>query len=262
MHRFWFWIGPIPVRTYSTLFLAAFLIGFGVTLYFAKARRKGHLTEHLWNLAPLLFLGGLAGSRFWQVVFFDAPYYWAHPAEILAVWNGGLSIQGGVVGSLVTGWLYARKHGLRFWELADLAAPGLILGQSIGRDANLLNGDAFGSPTGGDFGLLYPHGTIARIVYGDRPLWPSEVWEGQGDLIIFGLLILLLFWEWPEGWLFLIETLLYAAERFALEALRGDSPRFLFGWDAAQWTSAAVAAIAVAAMVRLARRPPARSGAG
>ncbi|MCY0901343.1 MAG: prolipoprotein diacylglyceryl transferase [Firmicutes bacterium] len=245
MHQYWFYIGTFPVRAYSTLFLLAFLLGLGATVYFAKVEGKQALVDHVLNLGPLLFLGGLVGSRIWQVFFFDWSYYSQNPAQIIAIWNGGLSIQGGVMGALITGFLYIRWKHLSFWELADLCAPGIILGQSIGRDANLMNGDAFGSPTGGDFGLLYPEGTLARQTYGDRPLWPAEVWEGQGDIIIFGLLLLLKQRRWPRGYVFVFENILYNLERFLLEMLRGDSPRFLFHWDAAQWTSAPVVLLGV-----------------
>lgn len=237
MHQYWFFIGTFPVRAYSTLFLLAFLMGLGVTVFFAKVEGKRHLVDHVLNLAPILFLGGLVGSRFWQVFFFDWAYYSQHLGQIVAIWNGGLSIQGGIVGSLIAGLIYARMKRISFWELADLTAPGIILGQSIGRDANLMNGDAFGSPTGGDFGLLYPQGTLARMTYGNHPLWPAEVWEGQGDVIIFALLLIMKQWRMPRGWLFVIQTMLYNIERFLLEMLRGDSPRFLFHLDAAQWTS-------------------------
>lgn len=240
MHQYWFYIGSFPVRSYSTLFLLAFLLGLGVTIYFAKVENKRYMVDHLLNLGPLLFLGGLIGSRIWQVFFFDWGYYSQNPGQIIAIWNGGLSIQGGIVGSLITGYLYVRWKKLSFWELADLCAPGLILGQSIGRDANLMNGDAFGSPTGSNYGLLYPVGTLARATYGNHPLWPAEVWEGQGDIIIFAILLLLKQRKWPLGWIFLIQITLYNLERFLLEILRGDSPRFLFHWDAAQWTSAPV----------------------
>ncbi|PWI57914.1 prolipoprotein diacylglyceryl transferase [Sulfoacidibacillus thermotolerans] len=253
MHQYWFFIGSFPVRTYSTLFLLAFLLGLGVTLYFAKVERKSELIDHILNLGPILFIGGLIGSRIWQVFFFDWSYYRSHPDQILAIWHGGLSIQGGIVGSLLAGWIYVYKHRLNFWELADLFAPGIILGQSIGRDANLLNGDAFGSPTGGDFGLLFPQGTLARMTYGDQPLWPAEVWEGQGDMIIFALLLLFKLRRWPRGFIFLLQTTLYNIERFLLEMLRGDSPRFLFHWDAAQWTSALIIALCAVLFPLLAR---------
>ncbi len=243
MHQYWFFIDHFPVRAYSTLFLLAFLLGLGITVYFAQIEQKTNLIDHLLNLGPLLFIGGLIGSRIWQVFFFDWSYYRLHIGQILAIWNGGLSIQGGIVGSIIVGWIYIRRYHLNFWELADLFAPGLILGQSIGRDANLMNGDAFGSPTEGDFGLLYPTGTLARSTYGDQPLWPAEIWEGQGDVLIFALLIMLKLRRWPRGWIFLFEMTLYSMERFLLEMLRGDSPRFLFHWDAAQWTSAPVIAL-------------------
>ncbi|MDI3328402.1 MAG: prolipoprotein diacylglyceryl transferase [Alicyclobacillaceae bacterium] len=254
MHPYWFTIGPFPVRAYSTIFVLAFLLGFGVTLYFAKADRKEHYVEHFWNLAPWLFLAGVAGARFWQVFFFDWPYYREHPWEIIAIWHGGLSIQGGIAGGLLAGWWYVRRHRLHAWEMLDLAAPGVVLGQSIGRAANLMNGDAFGGPTGGDFGILYPPGSLARRVYGDQPLWPAEVWEGQVDVVIFALLLILKQRKQPAGWLFCLYIILYNGARLFLEELRGDSPRYLFGWTAAQWTSVAAIALAAGLMVYLARR--------
>ncbi|UOF92154.1 prolipoprotein diacylglyceryl transferase [Fodinisporobacter ferrooxydans] len=249
MHQFWFYIGSFPIRAYSTIFVSAFLLGLGVTIFLAKVEGKKHLGEHLMNLAPLLFLGGILGARFWQVFFFDWSYYKANPGEIIKIWHGGLSIQGGVVGALLVALVYIYKHKLSFWELADLVAPGMILGQSIGRDANLMNGDAFGGPTGGNFGILYPENTLARQTYGDQPLWPAEVWEGQLDVIIFALLLVIKQRRLPKGSIFLLYNILYNIGRFFLEMLRGDSPRFLFGWDAAQWSSAVIILIALALLV-------------
>jgi phosphatidylglycerol:prolipoprotein diacylglycerol transferase len=244
MHQFWFHIGSFPIRAYSTIFVTAFLLALGVTLYFCKAEGKKHIGEHFLNLAPYVFLGGIVGARIWQVFFFDWPFYRQHPGEIIKIWHGGLSIQGGLVGAFVVALIYIRKHRLPFWEMADLVAPGMILGQSIGRDANLMNGDAFGGPTGGDFGILYPQGTLARLQYGDQPLWPAEVWEGQLDVIIFALLLVLKQRRLPVGAVFLIYNILYNMARFFLEMLRGDSPRFLFGWDAAQWSSVVIVVLA------------------
>ncbi|MHB8124794.1 MAG: prolipoprotein diacylglyceryl transferase [Desulfitobacteriaceae bacterium] len=237
MHQFLFFIGNYPIRTYGTLFALAFILGVGVTLYFIKAEGKNELMEPLLDLAPILLLGGLLGARFWQVFFFDWSYYRQFPSEILAVWHGGLSIQGGVVGALIIGGLYVWRKKLPFWELADLVAPGLILAQAIGRDANLMNGDAFGGPTGSDFGIIFPVGTIARETFQDQPLWPAEVWEGQFDVILFAVLVILKLRKWPSGIIFLLYATLYNLGRFFLENLRGDSARFMFQWTAAQWSS-------------------------
>lgn len=245
MHQFWFFIGNFPIRAYGTLFALAFILGVGVTLYFVKAAGKQEFFEPILDLAPLLLIGGLLGARIWQVFFFDWAFYKQNLAEIPAVWHGGLSIQGGVVGALMAGGVYVWKKRLPFWELADLVAPGLILAQAIGRDANLMNGDAFGGPTGSNFGILYPVGTIARDTFHDQPLWPAEVWEGQFDVILFAFLVILKLRKWPSGVIFLLYVLLYNLARFFLEKLRGDSPRYLFQWTAAQWSSIIAVFIAV-----------------
>ena len=245
MHQYLFHIGSFPIRSYSVIFLSAFLLGLGVTITLAQLQGKHHLINYLVDAAPYLLIGGVIGARFWQVFFFDWGYYSAHPGEIIAIWHGGLSIQGGIVGALMVGTWYVKKNRLSFWEMADLCAPGLILGQSIGRDANLMNGDAFGDPTGGNFGILYPLGTNARATFGNQPLWPAEVWEGQLDVIIFALLLILMQKRPERGRLFLIYVILYNASRFFLEMLRGDSPRFLFNLTAAQWTAVVVIIICI-----------------
>ncbi len=254
MHQYWFFIGNFPIRAYSTLFVLAFFLGVLVTLYFVKAEGKEEYTENIWDLALLLLVGGLIGARIWQVFFFDWDFYRQHLSEIPAIWHGGLSIQGGVVGALLLGGFYVWKKKLPFWELADLMAPGLILAQAIGRDANLMNGDAFGGPTGGDFGILYPVGTIARDTFGNQPLWPAEVWEGQFDVILFAILVGMRLKKLPSGVIFLTYAAVYNLARFFLEYLRGDSPRFLFGWTAAQWSSIGAVVLALILLVwRIAR---------
>ncbi|NLI93659.1 MAG: prolipoprotein diacylglyceryl transferase [Peptococcaceae bacterium] len=251
MHQYWFFVGNFPIRAYGTMVALAFILGVGVTVYLAKAEKKEKYIEHILDLSPLLLLGGLAGARFWQVFFFDWQYYRQFPEEIIAVWHGGLSIQGGIVGALVVGIIYLRMKHISFWVFADLCAPGLILAQSIGRNANLLNGDAFGGPTGGNFGILYPEGTIARQTFGEQPLWPAEVWEGQIDVVIFAILLLLKLRQWIPGYMFLFYVIFYNLSRLFLEYLRGDSSRFLFGWTAAQWSSAVAICIALAIMLIL-----------
>lgn len=240
LHQYLGHIGSFPIRSYSLIFGLAIMLGLGVTITLGKLQKKDQLIEHLWDLFFPMIIGAIIGSRFWQVFFFEWGYYSQNPSEIIAIWHGGLSIQGGIVGAVIVGIWYVRKHKISFWELADLCTPGLILAQSIGRDANLMNGDAFGDPTGSNFGILYPAGTIARETFGNKPLWPAEVWEGQMDVVIFALVLILMQKKPKTGYLFLAYNILYNIGRFLLEMLRGDSPRYLFGWTAAQWTSVSV----------------------
>jgi phosphatidylglycerol:prolipoprotein diacylglycerol transferase len=232
-----FHIGNYAVHSYGIIVVLAVLLGMGVGIYFAK--QEGKYSEHISNLTMYALVGAVIGARFWQVFFFEWSYYSHHLGEIIQIWQGGLSIQGGLVGGLLVAIWYTRKHKINFWELADILAPAIILAQGIGRIACLLNGDAFGSPTGNNYGLVYPPGTAAYSEYGSKPLFPAEVWEGQLDVVTFALLLIIKQRKLPTGILFLIYNVLYNAERFGLEFLRGDSPR-TYGLTAAQWTGISV----------------------
>lgn len=184
--------------------------------------------------------------------FFTPGYYFVHPVQMLAIWNGGIAIQGGFAGGVIFGVYYCRKEPISFWEMVALLAPAIVLGQAMGRIACLLNGGAFGSPTHRGFGLVYRPGTGAYAAFGDQPLWPAEVWEGQADLIIFAIVFAISRIRMPAGMLYLMYGVLYNSVRFGLEFLRGDSPRYLFGWTAAQWTRVPVVAVCIALMIWLA----------
>ena len=110
------------------------------------ARQDGRWHEHVPDMGLYCGLAGIVGARLWDVFFFDWAYYQDHLLEIPFVWQGGMAIQGGVLAGAIAGYLYTKRHGIDTWEFADIvAAPAVIIGQSIGRMANLLNGDAFGS---------------------------------------------------------------------------------------------------------------------
>lgn len=238
-----FHIGDFPIRSYGVMIAVAILLAMGVAYYLAKGTIY---QKHLTDIIFYMIIGGIIGARFWEVFFFEFGYYSKHLIDIFMIWNGGLSIQGSIVGGILGVILYTKHKRISFWEFADILAPALVLGQAIGRIACFLNGDAFGSPTGSNFGLVYPKGTMAYETYGSRPLWPAEVMEAQWDIIVFALLIILKNKRWPTGIIFLAYNIFYAAGRFALEFLRGDTPRYAFGWTAAQWTSFSVILISIA----------------
>ncbi|OUM90467.1 prolipoprotein diacylglyceryl transferase [Parageobacillus thermoglucosidasius] len=241
-----FYIGDYPVRSYGVVVALAIILAIGVAYYLVKGTKY---RRHVLDMSIYVIIGAIIGARFWHVFFFQWGYYSQNLNQIFSIWNGGLAIQGGLVGGFIAGALYTWYHKLDFFEIADLLAPAIIFGQGVGRIACLLNGDAFGSPTGSNFGLVYPPGTIAYERYGSQPLWPAEVWEGQWDLIVFGLLLILKNRTWPKGFIFLAYNILYSFGRFMLEFLRGDSPRYLFEWTAAQWTSVTVIILSIIFMI-------------
>lgn len=261
MHQYLFYIGDFPIRAYGLVLSLSIILATGVGYFLAKADGRGY-EKHIVDLGIYCGVAGLLGARLWDVFFFDWDYYSHHLTELLNVWQGGMAIQGGVFLGVLTGVWYCRRHHLNTVHLMDVLAPAIILGQSLGRCANLLNGDAFGAPTGTSFGIIYPVTTLAHHTYGDQPLWPAEVWEGQLDVVIFALLLLFRTTEHAKGQCFALYVMLYSLARFGLEFLRGDYTEKVFGLvTSAQATS--IAAFTIAAIffigLRLYEKKPKKS---
>lgn len=244
MHQYLFFIGGFPIRAYGTMLALAIICGGSVAYFLLKKDGRGW-HQHIIDFSITVAIAGLIGARLWDVFFFDWQYYGNHLLEIPFVWQGGMAIQGGVVLGTLAGYWYLRKHNIDFWAFADIFAPALILAQSVGRMANLFNGDAFGHPTGGNFGILYPESTLAYHTYGNQPLWPAEIWEGQIDILIFVALILFSSFKHAKGQVFVLYAILYSAARFCLEFLRGDYVNLTMGLKSAQMTSLIVMIVGI-----------------
>ena len=236
MHQYLFFVGDFPIRAYGLILSLSIILATGVAYFLAKQDGRWH--NHIVDIGIYSGIAGVVGARLWDVFFFDWAYYSHHLSEIFYVWQGGMAIQGGIVFGVGAGIIYARRHKIDILALADIVAPAIILGQAIGRCANLLNGDAFGAPTGSNFGIIYPETTLAYHMYGAQPLWPAEVWEGQIDFVIFALLLIFRAFPHAKGQAFSLYIMLYSLARFGLEFLRGDyaNPVFL-SFTSAQTTS-------------------------
>lgn len=236
MHQYLFFVGDFPIRAYGLILSLSIILATGVAYFLAKQDGRWH--NHIVDIGIYSGIAGIVGARLWDVFFFDWAYYSHHLSEIFYVWQGGMAIQGGIVFGVGAGIIYARRHKIDILALADIVAPAIILGQAIGRCANLLNGDAFGAPTGDNFGIIYPETTLAYHTYGAQPLWPAEVWEGQIDFVIFALLLIFRAFPHAKGQAFSLYIMLYSLARFGLEFLRGDyaTPVFL-SFTSAQTTS-------------------------
>lgn len=201
----------------------------GLWLAMRRAAPKGRAYQDmLLDLAIYLVPAGLLGGRLWDVLFTWEAYA-ENPLQVLAIWNGGMSIQGCVLGGLVAALLFARARQVRVWELLDILAPGVLLGQAIGRIGCLTSGDAFGRPVAevpwipSWMGLVYHPDTPAALVYGQVPLVPAEAMEGLLDFVILAVLLRFVPKREVPGRVVLVYGILYSVVRFGLEFLRGDS---------------------------------------
>ncbi|MFA4991745.1 MAG: prolipoprotein diacylglyceryl transferase [Candidatus Omnitrophota bacterium] len=244
MHPIVLKIGPFTIYSYGMMVAMAFLIGIYVASL--EAVRKGVKKDFVYDLAFYLIIGSLIGARVYYIVFFN-PDAFADPLSIFKVWQGGLAIQGGIFGGIITGLLYSRFRGISFWKMADLVAPSIILGQAIGRIGCFLNGCCFGEPTKAFFGVMFPKGSLADIAYPGMAVHPAQLYE-----LIFDLMGFLLLWALRkrvrvEGGLFLLYLMLYASVRFFVSQFRGDNVYILnTNLKLADVTSAAILIIAMA----------------
>ena len=222
-----FHLGPLALRYYG-LFMALAIVA-GYLLALGRAKRYGFTAEELDRLVLLLVICGFVGARLYHVAS-DLSFYLKHPALILAVWRGGLSIFGALIGGIIA-LLIARRRQLRrvsLLVLLDWLTPSLLLGQIIGRFGNFFNYEIFGYPTSLPWKMFVPPAFRPAAFAGFSYFHPLFLYEALINAVI--LFVLLRFWPAPRrsGRLFFAYLLLYNAGRFFLELYRTDSS-YIFG---------------------------------
>lgn len=203
-------IGFFQVTWYALIIIAAILIGLWVAK--REGQKKGFSDDFLIDVALYTIPLAIVGARLYYV-FFQWQYFSGNPIEILATWQGGLAIHGGIAGGVIGAWILCKKRRKNFWILGDVLAPSLILGQAIGRLGNYLNQEAFGYPTDLPWGI-YMHGAYRH---------PTFFYEMFWNLIVFFFLLWYRRKNEISGRIFWAYLGLYSAGRFFIEAFRTDS---------------------------------------
>jgi len=247
-------IGSVYIPTYWVVFLLAFLIATWFVYREACAWPLGHYALAPRDVAPwgvLTILGGLLGARIWYVLqhwwFFILNPWWAP-----LFWRGGLVWYGGVLGSVIATWAFARRRRLPVLRVLDQVIPFIVLGHGIGRMGCFLHGCCYGKPTTAWWGVAFPQQPeIERI--------PIQLVEATALFTLYFVLRVL-----QErspvlsrpGRLFGIYLLLYAPMRFVLERFRGDQILLIWGgWTIPQVVSIPVVLIGLLLCVGRPRTP-------
>lgn len=181
-------LGPLKVHWYGLTYLAAFSLFYLLATW--RARRApfaqaGWTRQHVEDLLFYGVLGVVLGGRLGYVFFYKPGYYLGHPAEILAVWQGGMAFHGGLLGVIAAMWLYARRHGRTFFDVADLVAPCVPVGLAAGRIGNFINGELWGrfADPSLPWGMVFPDSGSME------PRHPSQLYQfGLEGLMLFALL--------------------------------------------------------------------------
>jgi phosphatidylglycerol:prolipoprotein diacylglycerol transferase len=243
----------VSIRWYGVLIASSMALG--LWLATREAARRGESSDDLLKAAELALISGLVGARIYYVLF-NLDYYRTQPWwRILAVWEGGLAIHGGLIGGLLVGGAYVWAKGLPLLTYLDIVAPSLLLGQAIGRWGNFFNEEAFGRPTDVPWKLYISEPRRPPAFVDHRYFHPTFLYESLWNVGAFLLLYFVLRrrLERAPGALFLAYLGLYSLGRFWVEGLRTDS-LMLGSIRVAQLVSVVAVAVAVVGIPILLRR--------
>jgi len=245
-------IGPLAIRWYGLLIATGVLLG--TTLAHREAIRRGIDPDRLLNAIVVAVLVALLGARLYYVLF-NWDYYAANPAKILAVWEGGLAIHGGLIAGLLATILYCRHAQLSLPLTLDIMAPCVAIGQAIGRWGNFFNQEAFGVQTNLPWRLYIDPAHRPPPLAAFEYFHPTFLYESLWNLLVFGLLWFGLRKRLQErrGALTLCYLGLYSIGRFFVEGLRIDS-LMLGSFRAAQVVSLLLVVASGVGLFRMARR--------
>ncbi len=233
-------LGPFSLSWHGLFMAVAIVVG--VWLPARLVAKAGLPVDRLYSLALWAVPGGIIGARLVHVIDYWS-YYSANPGAILAFWQGGLALWGGILGGTLVAVIYARISGFPLARYADLAALGLILAQAIGRIGDIINGEHISKATSLPWGVIYTHPNSPA--YGLPPTHLAVGYELLMDLFIFGILWKLRGRIRPDGSLFLLYLTLYSTGRLFLSFLRLDSNTVFLSLNQPQWISLLVLAVAL-----------------
>jgi phosphatidylglycerol:prolipoprotein diacylglycerol transferase len=179
-------IGPLEIRWYALSYLATFMVGLYVFQYFLKKYPSKYLTKDMVeDLLTWIVVGVILGGRLGYVLFYNLPYYADNPFEAIKIWQGGMAFHGGLIGVITAMILFAWKHKIPFFAVADRMAVVTPIGLFFGRIANFINGELFGRASDTPWAMIFEEGDVARH--------PSQLYQAATEgITLFILLFILL----------------------------------------------------------------------
>ena len=216
-------IGPFSIKWYSLMILLGVIAGIGLLL--KEGKKYNYPKDFLFNLCFWAIIFGFIGARIYYVLFnFDI--YKNDPVSIFKIWEGGLAIHGGLIAGFMTMYLYCKKYNVRLLKITDMAVPGILLAQSIGRWGNFFNMEAHGGAVLRSTleNLHLPEFIINGMNINGVYYHPTFFYESLWCLLGFIIFILLRHYKYLKvGSLTFSYLCFYSVGRFVIEALRTDS---------------------------------------
>jgi phosphatidylglycerol:prolipoprotein diacylglycerol transferase len=223
-------IGPIPIQVWGLMVALGFLIGTQASIWMYK--KRGLDPKVAWDLLFWVVLGSMVFARLFHVFFYKPEFYLANPLEIVAIWHGGLSMIGGLIGAVIAGLWYIRKKKLDVWKYADASVFGLPIGYAIGRIGCFLIHDHPGTATDFFLGVKYPDGVVRHDL---------GLYHAIDGAVLFIVFLLLAKRKAKTGTYVVTFLIWYGVTRFLLDFLRATDGAIVdtryFGLTPAQYVS-------------------------
>lgn len=244
-----FHLGPFEIRYYGIIFAAGFVIAYFLIAYLSKQRKLNLTKEDVADLVFYLVIGVILGARVFYILVYNLNHYMANPLEIFALWQGGLSFHGGLIGAVISTYIFCRNKKIEFYDVADIAVMPLAIGLFFGRIGNFINGELYGRITDVPWAVKFKDADGFRH--------PSQIYESLKNLFIFAALWKIKDKKLPKGFLFWLFVLMYSALRFFIEFFRQPDEQLgfvLFNLSMGQLLSMIMFAVGVFFMYRVSRR--------
>jgi len=220
-----FTIGALHIRWYGVMYVAGFLGSYFLIKLPEKAKPVGLSPRVVQDLMFYLAIGLIAGARLGYILFYqytNLADFVRDPLEVIAVWHGGMSFHGGLIGTAIAGWWFCNRKALPFWAVADRVIVTAPIGLGLGRLGNFINGELYGRVTELPWGMIFPDA-------GPLPRHPSQLYEAFME----GVVLLIVLWflrkkSFRHGMMIGFFLTLYGTFRFFLEFLREPDPQLGF----------------------------------
>lgn len=217
-----FSFGTFKVRWYGILIATGIILAF-LLVQKEMVKQKMHpdfLTDMLIWAVPI----SIISARIYYVIF-SWDFYKDHPGDIIKIWEGGIAIHGALIGAIITAVIFTKKRGVSFWKVADITAPGLLVGQIIGRWGNFMNQEAHGGPVSQSFleNNIIPEWIMNQMTIDGITYHPTFLYESMWNLVGLAIILLLRRVNLKRGEIFFFYIIWYSVGRFFIEGMRTDS---------------------------------------
>ncbi|MBT3304369.1 prolipoprotein diacylglyceryl transferase [Candidatus Woesearchaeota archaeon] len=232
-------VGALEIRWYGLMYVIAFIITYFFILKFSKKFGLELSKDDVGDFVLYSVVLMVICARLVEVLFYNPSYYFSDLSKIFAIWEGGLSFHGGLLGIVLAGWLFSKKKKISFLKLADLVSLPAVLGLMLGRLGNFINGELVGRITSVPWCFNF------RGYEGCRH--PSQLYEAGKNLLIF-LILFPMTGKKKDGFIFFLFLILYAVFRSIIEQYWRMPARYILGLTEGQFLNVFILVIGLIGM--------------